>query len=72
MTSGTISSADGPRLIAIGGPLCGEVTRLNGGEITIGRDPGNTLCLADLVLSRRHCLITLTPAPLVRGLLHRR
>lgn len=68
MTSGYTSASDAPRLIAIGGPLCGEVTRLNGTELTIGRDPANTLCLADLLLSRRHCQIVMTPLPLVRDL----
>ncbi|PYR88629.1 MAG: hypothetical protein DMF84_27535 [Acidobacteria bacterium] len=66
MTSGETHPAEGPRLIAIAGPLCGEVTRLNGAELTIGRDPSNVMCLADLLLSRRHCVITITPVPRVR------
>src|SRR5207237_340636 len=35
-------------------------------ELTIGRDPSNVMCLADLLLSRRHCVITITPVPRVR------
>jgi transcriptional regulator with GAF, ATPase, and Fis domain len=66
MTSGETHPAEGPLLIAIAGPLCGEVTRLNGAELTIGRDPSNVMCLADLLLSRRHCVITMTPVAHVR------
>ncbi len=39
---------------------------MSAAELTIGRDPSNAICLADLLLSRRHCVITLTPAPRVR------
>jgi transcriptional regulator with GAF, ATPase, and Fis domain len=65
VTSGEIPPAQGPRLIAIAGPLYGEVMRLNEPELTIGRDPSNAVCLADLLLSRRHCVISLTPVPRV-------
>src|SRR5438874_7018576 len=68
MTSGETHPAEGPRLIAIAGPLCGEVTPLNGAELTIGRDPFNVICLADLLLSRHHCVITLAPIPHIRDL----
>jgi Nif-specific regulatory protein len=59
-----------PRLIAIAGPLSGEVLALSGPELTIGRDPSNRICLADLSLSRRHCEITSVgdAAPRIRDL----
>jgi len=68
MTSVDTDQVREPRLIAIAGPLCGEVTRLNTREFTIGRDPSNAMCLADLLLSRRHCIIDLTPVPRVRDI----
>ena len=46
-----------PRLAAIAGPLNGTTFELNEQEVSIGRDPSNTLPIADLSLSRRHCLI---------------
>jgi transcriptional regulator with GAF, ATPase, and Fis domain len=59
-----------PRLIGIAGPLSGEVLALTGSELTIGRDPSNRICLADLSLSRRHCEITILgdAAPCIRDL----
>jgi transcriptional regulator with GAF, ATPase, and Fis domain len=59
---------DRPRLVAIAGPLCGEVLPLNGEDFTIGRDPSNRVALADLSLSRRHCFIATMPAPHVRDM----
>jgi transcriptional regulator with GAF, ATPase, and Fis domain len=47
------------RLVAISGPLSGEVLPLYGPEIFVGRDPSNTICLADLALSRSHCSLLL-------------
>jgi DNA-binding NtrC family response regulator len=44
-----------PRLVAVRGPLTGEVFRLAGGEVTLGRDATSTICVADPALSRRHC-----------------
>src|SRR5438477_330668 len=49
-----------PRLVAIAGPLGGEVLPLTGDTVTIGRDPASTICLSDLALSRRHCAIART------------
>jgi Nif-specific regulatory protein len=45
------------RLVAISGPLASSVHELRDGEIAIGRDPTNDLCLQDRVVSRRHCRI---------------
>jgi transcriptional regulator with GAF, ATPase, and Fis domain len=68
MGSPDLHSADSPRLLAIAGPLCGEVIPVNGEGLTIGRDPSNRIALADLSLSRRHCAISATPEPRVRDL----
>ncbi len=46
-----------PRLITIAGPSKGTVFALAEGEISIGREQSNQLNVADLSLSRRHCLI---------------
>ena len=45
------------RLIAVGGPLTGLVLPLNDPIVSVGRDTANTVCLADLALSRLHCTI---------------
>ncbi|HKO12681.1 MAG TPA: sigma 54-interacting transcriptional regulator [Acidobacteriaceae bacterium] len=45
------------RLVAISGPLASSVHELRDGEIAIGRDPANDLCLPDRIVSRRHCRI---------------
>ena len=46
---------DRVRLVALSGPISGEVVPLNGPQITLGRDPANLICLADRSLSRNHC-----------------
>ena len=46
-----------PRLVAISGPLAGDVVEVPDGEIAIGRDPANGVCLPDRIVSRRHCQI---------------
>jgi two-component system, NtrC family, response regulator HydG len=46
-----------PRLIAISGTLKGTIFALTESEIVIGREPSNSVCLNDLSVSRRHCLI---------------
>jgi transcriptional regulator with GAF, ATPase, and Fis domain len=45
------------RLVAISGPLTGEVLPLPPDGVRIGRDPSNDICLPDLALSRAHCTI---------------
>ena len=47
----------GPRLSAITGPLQGSSFSLTDAEIFIGRDPSNTICVTDLLLSRQHSVI---------------
>jgi transcriptional regulator with GAF, ATPase, and Fis domain len=46
-----------PRLLAITGSLTGTVRQLVDGQISIGRDDTNQLCLVDPVVSRIHCAI---------------
>src|SRR5882672_8243626 len=46
-----------PRLIAISGSLKGTIFDLAEDEILIGREVSNSICLNDLSVSRRHCLI---------------
>ncbi len=46
-----------PRLVAIMGPLKDATFALTNEELAIGRDPSNQLHIADLALSRRHCVI---------------
>jgi len=47
-----------PTLHTIAGPLTGASTTLSGEDVTIGRDRTNSMPIADLHLSRRHCVIT--------------
>ena len=46
-----------PRLLGVGGPLKGTEFPLAGGEVSVGRDSSNQLCVADPALSRRHCVV---------------
>ncbi len=46
-----------PRLLVIAGPSRGIALALTEDEISIGREPSNHLCLADMSVSRRHCLL---------------
>jgi Nif-specific regulatory protein len=46
-----------PRLIAVSGPVKGHIFDLTEGEVSLGRDTSNSICLNDLSVSRRHCLI---------------
>jgi len=46
-----------PRLLVINGALSGETFTLASGEMSIGRDPSNTISLQDPAASRRHCLV---------------
>ena len=46
-----------PRLLAISGSLAGTVRQLIDGQLSIGRDESNQLCMVDTVVSRKHCMI---------------
>jgi Nif-specific regulatory protein len=46
-----------PKLIAISGPAQGTAFALTEAEISIGREPSNSIAINDRSLSRRHCLI---------------
>ncbi|MGH9935887.1 MAG: FHA domain-containing protein, partial [Blastocatellia bacterium] len=46
-----------PQLVAIVGPFDGMLFALDKEEVAIGRDPANQICLSDLLVSRRHCLL---------------
>ena len=43
------------RLVAVSGPLSGEVFPLSGEHVSLGRDAANSIALPDPALSRRHC-----------------
>jgi Nif-specific regulatory protein len=46
-----------PQLVAVAGPLNGMLFMLDKEEVSVGRDPSNQICLSDLLVSRRHCLL---------------
>lgn len=56
-TKGASSAAGGARLEAVSGPLKGKLFPLVDGELSIGRDPSNSISLLDSLVSRRHCVI---------------
>jgi pSer/pThr/pTyr-binding forkhead associated (FHA) protein len=45
------------RLIIVSGPGAGTEHRLEGGRISIGRDPANTIVIGDSLVSKRHAEI---------------
>jgi transcriptional regulator with GAF, ATPase, and Fis domain len=47
-----------PKLISISGPLEGAIFSITDADVTIGRGPSNSICIADPLLSRQHCRIT--------------
>ncbi len=47
-----------PKLISISGPLEGTIFPIIDADVTIGRGPSNSICIADPLLSRQHCRIT--------------
>ncbi|MCI0336905.1 MAG: sigma 54-interacting transcriptional regulator [Acidobacteria bacterium] len=47
-----------PKLISISGPSEGTTFVLTGYETPIGREPSNSICIADPLLSRRHCRLS--------------
>ncbi|WP_035356350.1 FHA domain-containing protein [Edaphobacter aggregans] len=46
-----------PRLLAISGSLTGTVRQLIDGQLSIGRDESNQLCMIHTVVSRKHCMV---------------
>ena len=46
-----------PRLVAVSGPLKGSTISVEDGELTVGRQPGNRICIDDELMSRRHCVL---------------
>ena len=46
-----------PRIVAISGPLKGQVFRLAEGAVSVGRDPSNRMPIRDVTVSRQHCVI---------------
>lgn len=53
-----------PNLIAISGSIKGTIFALSEDETSVGREASNSICLNDLSVSRRHCVITREPASL--------
>ncbi len=45
-----------PRLIALSGPMKDRIVALTEAETTLGRESSNQIHLADLAVSRRHCV----------------
>jgi transcriptional regulator with GAF, ATPase, and Fis domain len=48
------------KLVVLAGPRTGETIPIDAGETTIGRDSTSQLSIPDHLMSRRHCLVTLT------------
>ena len=46
-----------PHLLVLAGPLKGQTFELSDGELTLGREDSNSLCLKDPRVSRRHAII---------------
>ena len=46
-----------PRLIVVSGTFKGTVFGLTEGEVSVGREAANSVCLNDPSVSRRHCLL---------------
>ncbi len=52
---------EGPALaVRAGGGLSGEIFRLSGERVTVGRDAASDIFLDDVTVSRNHAVITLT------------
>jgi transcriptional regulator with GAF, ATPase, and Fis domain len=50
------------RVVVISGSSKGTIIRMTGGQLCVGRDPANQLCLNDRAVSRKHFCITETDA----------
>ncbi len=48
-----------PRIVAVSGPLKGQVFRLAEGRVSVGREPTNRMPIRDVTISRQHCVIEL-------------
>jgi transcriptional regulator with GAF, ATPase, and Fis domain len=46
-----------PRIVAVSGPLKGQVFRLADGRVSVGRESSNRMPLRDVTVSRQHCII---------------
>jgi transcriptional regulator with GAF, ATPase, and Fis domain len=46
-----------PKLLVLAGPITGSEIALPLSGLSIGREAGNDVCLPDLAVSRRHCVI---------------
>ena len=57
-----LAGAGGARLVAVAGPHAGQVIPITGPALTIGREAGRDLPLADTMTSRRHASIYAGPA----------
>ncbi|WP_077597939.1 FHA domain-containing protein [Olsenella urininfantis] len=49
-----------PTLVIVKGPQTGSVFELDSDEVSIGRDPSNSVFLNDMTVSRRHARIDLS------------
>ena len=50
------------RVVVVSGAAKGTIVRMADGQLCVGRDPTNQLCLPDRAVSRKHCCITETDA----------
>src|SRR5215212_4855798 len=61
------SDMTNPNLIAVSGLIQGTIFALTEDETSVGREASNTICLNELSVSRRHCLIKRERAPINEG-----
>lgn len=57
-----VPACDGPVLVVRKGPQPGEKFFVDGGSLTIGRDPGSDIFLNDMTVSRTHATIECSDA----------
>lgn len=50
-------AGSGPRLVCVGGVLAGQVLPITASPVTLGRDTGRDIVLADPMVSRRHATL---------------
>jgi hypothetical protein len=57
------AAVDGPALaVRSGGGLSGEIYRLTGERVTVGRDAGSDIFLDDVTVSRNHAILNVSSA----------